>query len=618
MNSLIQALPMIAKALGRNMGVKVEVDAGRARTDGNTIYLPALPINDDGVEILGLGLLIHEAGHIRYSDFSNTFNTSMAASTAIERLLAGTMEDARMEARVMGDYPGARSRLDALVTKLVADSFFEPVSSDNPASVLQGYLLYMLRAKYLGQEALSSYAENARAKLVSLISPAAVRRVDSLASLAVTSVNTMAILSLAHDISRVLEEEIKNQQQQQQANAEPSQGDGNGEDGDGSPSDPDASSDDNDGDDNSQSDAPLDSDEDGGDSSPSNSDAKDGQEESPQDNNDSSESAAGDSSDSDSNGGNGGGASDDLTDDQRTQAIDALTSILESKDDSQIGDLSDAFESLLQDEMNEAKGRGNVAISSMANKASDVFTPMGGQSSLDAAQATTMALRTKMVRLVQSQTKVKRKTSRHGRRLNDRKLSRIPAGNHSVFKSKSQKKGINTAVMVLTDISGSMDKSMELAMNSALSITAALKSIPKLSAASAVFPGFGSTSATEMTGFDDSMLSTAGYYPVISAHGMTPLYEALVWTAMELHERKESRKILIVITDGDPNEMQLSVDMIGKLRKSGVEVYGIGLRTRPELMTDLFLDRFSVSVESDDQLANATFSLLENTLYNAA
>lgn len=44
-STLVKSLPIIAKALGRNMGVRVEVDAGHPRTDGNVIYLPSLPLD---------------------------------------------------------------------------------------------------------------------------------------------------------------------------------------------------------------------------------------------------------------------------------------------------------------------------------------------------------------------------------------------------------------------------------------------------------------------------------------------------------------------------------------------------------------------------------------------
>ena len=38
-STLVKSLPIVAKALGRNMGVKVELDASHAWTDGNVIYL---------------------------------------------------------------------------------------------------------------------------------------------------------------------------------------------------------------------------------------------------------------------------------------------------------------------------------------------------------------------------------------------------------------------------------------------------------------------------------------------------------------------------------------------------------------------------------------------------
>lgn len=607
---LVQALPIIAKSIGSNMGVRVEVDAGKARTDGNVIYLPALPVTDPDVETLGLGLLIHEAGHIRYGDFSEEFYQAHNASIPLARALHGAMEDIRMESCVIRDYPGAHKRLSELVAKLVNDAFFKPVASDeNPAAVLHGYVLFRLRAYFLGQTALTAYADNVRLLLEDLVTPLAMTRIDSVLARVVQARNEREVLTLAQGLTLVLEEEIKRQTppQQPQSNDDSQQSD----DSDDSTSSDTQANQTGDEDDGEQSQ----------DSTSSKSDSNDGD----TDTDGEGDSPQGESQDSDgSSDGNDAQPSssqDDggMSDEDVTKAKATMQDMLDSDDDSGKGDLSEAFQSLVQNEISEAgRKRGNYPVSSHANTISSIIKPGDHQKALDEAQAATAALRTRMTRLVQSQAKAQRKTSRHGRRLNDRKINRVAVGNSSVFKSVSKKKAVNTAVQILADVSGSMHKIIELAMQSTLSTTAALKAIPHLSVGSALFPGYDSCSVTELTSHEQSIQQTAGYYPVVRTHGSTPLLPALVWSGTTLSERKESRKILIVITDGDPDDVNNCEEMLNILRKNGIEVYGLGLGVAQSVMATLFGESNSQVIDSVGELAGATFSLLENTLYKAA
>lgn len=607
---LVQALPIIARAIGSNMGVRVEVDAGRARTDGKVIYLPALPVSDPGVETLALGMTIHESGHIRYGDFTPAFFEAFNKLIPLARALHGAMEDARMELAVIRDYPGAKVRLEGMVAKLVGDGFFSPVTANaHPAAILQGYVLYFLRAYVLGQTALAAYADNAHDLLIKLVTPLAMTRINSVIARVSSIRKELDVLALAQELALVLEEEIKRETPQQ----DPSQD--NDDSDDSSESDESESS---------EEAANPEVDENGGKpkgDTPSNSDTQDdGQ-------NDFSEEDGqpqGGSSDSiesseDSDNQDSPSVNDGMSQDEIDQAKQAMKNMLESEDDSSTGDLSEAFASLVEEEIKEAEyKRGNIPVSSAATLISSHFLPTSHQEALDVAQAATSALRTRMTRLVQSHAKAHRRTSRHGRRLNDRKINRIAVGNPSVFKSVSKKKAVNTAVQILTDVSGSMKEIIGLAMQSALSTTAALKAIPHLSVGSAVFPGYEDSAVTVMTNHDQSVQQMAGYYPVARAHGSTPLLPALVWSGSTLKDRKEARKILIVITDGEPDGQKDCEDMINILRKGGIEVYGLGLGVAQQTMSSLFGADSSEVINGVTELAQATFSMLENTLYKAA
>lgn len=619
---VIQSLPIIAKALGRNMGVKVKLDAGHPRTDGNVIYLPSLPISDPGVETLGLGYIIHEAGHIRYSDFSIDY----AALPPLVAKFAGVLEDIRMERCVIRDYPGAPKRLAALVASLVQKGFFEPIRENSPPiAVLIKYMLYKLRAHVLDQPALEAYALEAEARLGELVTDMAMTRIRSVMARITSCKNESDVVSLAHEVADILKEESERQSPPQDQNQNPQQS------GDGSQSQdqsqPDGNGDGQVDDTNQDQSTPSNGDSDGSDANDQSDQSSDGSSDSNSDSNDDAtdtsnggQASTDDDSSADASdaSGSGSGASG-ATDASFEAAKQAMKEILETDPNALNdlpGDISDAFEELIENELKAASSRGNHPVSMKPTLMKGNVQPSDHQKALDQAEGATASLQSRLIQLVQAETKAKRKTSRYGRRLNDRKLHRIKSGNTRVYKSTSRKKAVNTAVQVLLDRSSSMRSGMSVASTSTLALTAAMKKVPHLSAGAAFFPGLNSSSVTVLTSHDEQMYQTAGYYPVVEARGGTPLLEALMWSGDTLMERKEERKVLIVITDGTPNGFEDCEKTIRDLRRGGIEVYGLGIDVHLELMTQLFNGEMTV-IENVDELAQATFTLLENKLIAA-
>lgn len=614
---LVKSLPIVAKALGRNMGVRVEVDAGHPRTDGNVIYLPSLPMEDPGVETLGLGFIIHEAGHIRYSDFSIDYREF----SPIVRKLCGIMEDIRMEKCIIRDYPGALKKLQNLVQKLVQDGFFQPVSTEtSPAGALCGYLLFKGRARMLSQSALDDYAQAAQTILEGYMTPLAMTRINSVMAKVSGAKTESEIVELAREVAQILEEESERTTPPQNSDQNQQQQAGDDSQDQDQTSDQDQNQQTVDGDDSDQG-----SDQAGDDAQDDDGDSPSGQSDSDADDDSSSDagtSSSDDTSDEDSDSGNGqsSSTSGDMSQDEFDAAVQAMKDILatsESDSEELPGDISDAFEKLMKDEIQEAaEQRGNHAVSMKPTHIADYIQPGDHQKALDEAQAATAALRSRLIQMVQSQTKVKRKTSRTGRRLNDRKLHRIKAGNLSVFKSASRKKAVNTSVQILLDRSYSMATGMATASRSTLSLTAAMKKVPHLSVGAAMFPGNSESAVTVLTRQDQTMDQTAGFYPKVHVDGCTPLLPALVWSGDNLISQKEERKILFVVTDGAPDQMHDCIEMIRNLRQGGIEVYGIGIDVHETMMSTLF-GKEHVCINHVGELAEATFSLLEQTLLAA-
>lgn len=100
-----QSLPIVAAALGRLCGVAIEFGGQVPATDGKTIYMPmpeTMAVED---ELKVLGILCHEAGHVRLTDFGNVGQKL----THLERAIDNALEDCRVEMAMSRLYPGAES-----------------------------------------------------------------------------------------------------------------------------------------------------------------------------------------------------------------------------------------------------------------------------------------------------------------------------------------------------------------------------------------------------------------------------------------------------------------------------------------------------------------------------
>ena len=105
LHTLRNALPIVAAALGRKLGVEVGVGGHEARTDGRRIQIPDIP--DDPVSRdLAWGYLAHEAGHVRYTDFA--VYTLAAREGHLQEVLQNRIEDVRIERALARPYPGTR------------------------------------------------------------------------------------------------------------------------------------------------------------------------------------------------------------------------------------------------------------------------------------------------------------------------------------------------------------------------------------------------------------------------------------------------------------------------------------------------------------------------------
>jgi Mg-chelatase subunit ChlD len=98
----------------------------------------------------------------------------------------------------------------------------------------------------------------------------------------------------------------------------------------------------------------------------------------------------------------------------------------------------------------------------------------------------------------------------------------------------------------------------------------------------------------------------------VAASGGTPMTQALQACGSDLADQVSDRKMLVVVTDGEPDNQFTTADELRKLRAADVEVYGIGIGVS---LQKLFGKDF-VTVRNVGELTNALATLFEKQVMN--
>lgn len=310
--------------------------------------------------------------------------------------------------------------------------------------------------------------------------------------------------------------------------------------------------------------------------------------------------------------------SQEKTSDRKTPAeLSAVASqILDAAD----GDLDKDLGQLLQDrldDMAEAAQRtgagGTGAGVGVADPPEQLLVDPSAL--LASARGATNALRVRLGSFVEAYVDEDETYDTAGMSLDSMSLQRAMRGQRDVFRHVSEDRGIDTAVVILFDRSGSMRSRMQVAKEASLAISLAMKEIPGVSVATAAFPShYTADGVLPLTCFGETPLATAGRYEALSASGGTPMTEAIWYAAHQLAQRDEPRKLILVVTDGQPNDRNSCAKAIQVVGNCGVEIMGLGIST--DSVTDLF--PVSATVQEIGELAPAMFQMLQSALLKAA
>ncbi len=116
-NPFESQLERLARTLTEQFGVQVVCQGDNAWTDGRQIVLPSLPEPmEEGLERMMVGYLDHEMAHVAFSDFgvAGEFEAKHPGCLG----LLNVVEDALIERRAMDRWPGVRANLDAMFRQI--------------------------------------------------------------------------------------------------------------------------------------------------------------------------------------------------------------------------------------------------------------------------------------------------------------------------------------------------------------------------------------------------------------------------------------------------------------------------------------------------------------------
>ncbi|EGS64876.1 MULTISPECIES: VWA domain-containing protein [Vibrio] len=515
---LKNALPIVAAAYGEKFGVKVLIQGQDAFTDGDRIVIPTANPDDPHYQQIAWGYLAHEAAHIRHTNFDMV---QKASSKPIRKALLNIIEDVRIENELAKDYPGIRRSISQVIEYMVDTQQMCVPEQLEPASNLQAWLLFRLRCHFLGQKALTSLYQAVDERVRQLFPAAAMSRLSAMLTAVPSLASTGEVLKLVDAIVAMLEEESRPPQDESDADS-------------GNDIGQDASNDSNN---SSDSQTP-----------------------------ETGSSAMGDAAET------GDSDNSDQADNLR-QALEASAAQFEP----------DTFAQVAEVLSEQAEGHQGVTPLSLPQAEQAM---LGDEAILTLSASESAQIRARLRGMVQSSQDNRNHAKRHGIRVATHRLAASQAGESRLFIQRQPRIAPNAAVHLLVDISGSMGKPIgegnrkyfHVANEAALALAMALEGIPGVVPAVSYFPGIHQEVSIALLP-KQSVRHRAACFDQ-KPRGCTPMAQAMWFAASSLLAQKQKRKLMIVLTDGDPDDWAATHDIVDRCRRSGFELLGIGIQTR--------------------------------------
>lgn len=619
----IARLKNIAKVISGMPGIDVVIHPTAKGpyylSDKKICVMPNGDYSDPEFITLIEGFICHEPGHARYtnciawddvvfnalrqadgyiSDSKGSFVFSSPklhrqADIKARRLggLVNLFDDVQMEFQTGRDYAQAQIRLAdtyALLVKKGKITNDITVEDPNPVQFIEMYLLNKLRNTVLGQvgdreilDAFYDYCE----RILQPVLP----ELNAIYEEACDCRSTEGAIDLAYktyELMQRLRDEAKQQQQQEEEQPE-SNSDSSSDPNESEPGSDNSSN----GNGSAADDGDSESDTDGGNKSGA------GSEDDVQSDDDSNGSGKDKSDDDSADGNNSTDESGSETDENAATGDDGQPvekSNFTEKDWEKLSNLLDDFLNSDDESTDYHKLLANIIAQSSADCSDEVKAEFGGANWDVPDLHIDMSVYNEVVNLSHSvsgdlsvlqhaKVRVRNKTRDRGIQFDNNRLIQSPMGVRDVFRTKSESKARgHIGLVIVRDISGSMslDERYIHAIKTDLALSIALQSYPKMHVANIVYPTQFESSEVIKT-FGQSVEECISRFSIGCKGGHTPTGDALISAVNLLIECQFDRKIILLITDGEPTMSDVSIgEALDIGEENGIEVAGIGINIR--------------------------------------
>lgn len=246
--------------------------------------------------------------------------------------------------------------------------------------------------------------------------------------------------------------------------------------------------------------------------------------------------------------------------------------------------------------------------------------PDRGLSCYKNALAASGAARKHLQRLLQDVTSKGAKLKDFGSRIDQSRMQQAMFGDSKVFIHRGSKSQKNTDFHLLLDGSGSMSRRYDAAIEATIAMALALERLRGVSLGVSRFPVRGESGGISYADGVQPLLLPGERVAVnmdrfnIDTMGSTPLAEALWQSYIQLLQQDNPRKILIVVTDGAPNDKDAVHDVYEWSKSVGITTVGIGIEE--PCVTELF--DVAETINDVSELSSALMNLTRSALLSAA
>ena len=514
---------------------------GNYPTAGTTQGVVLMPFFDAGDPVqaaAAMGFGMHEGAHHRYgSDFAK-YEESLKTKGKVHRWFLNCFDDGRIDRMALLEYPGLRSEYEAIEQLFISKGMRQVPGTNTPAiNVLEDYLAHYIGCELLNYKPLTPVWEQTRELARQRFPDALLTRLEIISEMGVITADfndCWDSADLVLDAIRDSLEDLKAQQSDHEPAADAaSQSDA---DADGQPG-ADAAG---------QSDADADGQPGAAGQSDVDADDQPGAD------------AAGQSDAA------GRPSADNVVRSKQIQELEAcLEATGSGSTDVEVRDKGKMLASLI-----EADSRFELDTP-LRPRLDAINTTIGRSVTLPKVLTASRPITQALMELVETETNCAPGLSRRGKRFVTSRFNRFKQGDLRVYRSKAKNLGIDSAIMLMLDLSGSMNCQQEVAKNACLALALAVQQID---GAVIGIQSFGDRNV-DLLRFGEDPATTSTRLDLTCAGGGTPMREGLSNVFLALMPEQAERKSLIVITDGEPDVD--CVDTFNMVRQYGIDVFGI-------------------------------------------